>query len=286
MKIIQSHAQFKEGSPYLKWNNDTQQKQILNFYSFLLSYITLKKNCGEVTMFCNKKANESLIKYIPYDNVIVKDNYNTFKFWNKFKLDSIKSLDEDCVHFDSDVFIFDEKFKNTINSNWDVLVQDILPEEKNFVRNFLYSNSKFFKNGFNYDISKYDGRCVSCGVFGLRKKFREEYFRVIDIIYDYINDDTLKDINCPEMIYEELMAYIVAYFSNFKIRDVLPHDLVLKYGVCEVGNLKKYTHLWLNTKYNVEYIKLIKNKIKKDYPEYYSYVIEYEKKHNVKKWGL
>ena len=65
MRIIQSHAEFEEGSPHY----GAEKKASLNFYSFILSYLTLKKYYGHVTMYCNERAEKLLIKYIPYDSV-------------------------------------------------------------------------------------------------------------------------------------------------------------------------------------------------------------------------
>lgn len=53
MKIIQSFAEFEEGTPHL--DDENVDKKSLNFYSFLLSYLTINKYHGSVTMYCNQK---------------------------------------------------------------------------------------------------------------------------------------------------------------------------------------------------------------------------------------
>ena len=45
MKIIQSYAQFEEGSPRAYGD---KEKNLLGFYSFLLSYLTLNKYYGKI----------------------------------------------------------------------------------------------------------------------------------------------------------------------------------------------------------------------------------------------
>ena len=65
MKIIQTFAIFDEVSPYLT-NKRNFEYVYLNFYSFILSYITIKKIYGPITMICNQEAYDAFIKYIPY----------------------------------------------------------------------------------------------------------------------------------------------------------------------------------------------------------------------------
>jgi len=78
------------------------------------------------------------------------------------------------------------------------------------------------------------------------------------------------------MILEELSIYLLALRDDLKYHEILPYNDVLMYGEHEVGNNKKYTHLWFESKFKSEYIELIKYKIKKDFPKYYDLVMKYE----------
>jgi len=276
MKIIQSFAEYDEGSSYL--NNSVDRNKIyLSFYSFLLSFLTLKKFYGHVTMFCNQKAYESMIKYIPYDEIKIIENKNKFNCWNLYKVDSIAQTDDDVIHVDSDVFVFDDVFNKFYHENsFDVIVQDILPKEHNFISDFTSSNKEFLiKNSIiNPDI--YDGRCTSCGTVGIRNEYRSEYIEMVKkMTYGYENNQLI-NANVISMILEELTFYYLILKKNLKVFDVLPYDEILRHGNNFVANNKKYTHLWFNTKYELKYVNLVKEKIKKMFPEHYSLVEYYE----------
>jgi hypothetical protein len=278
MKIIQSFAQFEEGSPYM---TNKKHDPRLNFYSFFLSYLTLKKYYGSVTMYANKSAVNSLIKYIPYDEVVVKENNNKFDFWNKFKVDVIRETNEDFIHVDSDVFLFDDLFRPFINdNNYQLIIQDIIPENKNFLRQFFYDNIPELKKCFNVDENiklNYDGRCVSCGVFGMKKDMKEKYMTVSDNIYHSIVNGKLKNVICQTMIYEELTAYLVAMNNGFNIYDVVPHKLSLNYGLNRASDISKYTHMWFDSKFDSKNIGLMKNKVRKEFPDSYHLIEKYDR---------
>src|SRR5579859_4047302 len=104
MNIVQSFSLFESGNPYTKESDP--KKKCLNFYTFLLSYLTLKKYYGQVTMYTNQAAYDLFMKYIPYDNVVMKENERSFSEWNYYKVDVIREQTNDFIHVDSDVFIF------------------------------------------------------------------------------------------------------------------------------------------------------------------------------------
>lgn len=273
MKIIQSYSKFEEGSPYII---NEQNKSILKFYSFLLSYITLKQHCGKVTMYCNNDAYESLIKYIPYDDVVIMENTNSFQYWNLYKLDVMRKIDGKFLHIDSDIFIFNEDFMNQFKGKWDVVVQNISSSYLNPVEDFTINHRNYIQNKLKLNIIEGDNKSTCCGVFGYSDRFKEHYYRCVDTLYNDLINGNITNIISPNIVVEELMVYLVASALKYKIIEILPHDLIEKYGINEVGNIKKYTHLWLSSKYEKENVILIKNKIKGDYPQYYKYIDIYE----------
>ena len=276
MKIFQTFAQFDENGPYMQKMKD-KQNVYLNFYTFLLSYLTLNKYYGSITMYCNQKAYDTFIKYIPYDEIIIKENKNDFFFWNMYKIDMMKLQNEDFIHVDSDVFIFDDLFKNFIDGHYDMMVQDIIPPSENFVKDFYWDNYSYLTNGSLSLSGSYDNRCVSCGTFGMKKHVLDNYFYIVDIIHDAMKRKKLKSVNCQTMILEEFMAYLVALKYNYKIYDILPYDLVVKHNVRKVGDIVKYTHLWTNSKFKDDMVAKVKNKIKKDFPDKFSLVNFYDR---------
>ena len=273
MRIIQSFAKFEKGSPYDLKNKNSH----LNFYSFLLSYLTLNKYYGHITMFCNQEAYNSFIKYIPYDEIVLKENENDVSFWNIYKIDALKSVKEDVIHVDSDVFIFGELFHEFMfTDNWDVLVQDIIPLEyhNHFTNGFVGKNAEFLaRNGI---ISKglYDGRFTSCGALGLKTRSKEKYFEAVDKIYAGIKSDSLVAGN--SLILEELTLYLVSLMNNFRTYQILPRVSMSEVGPQQSGNANKYTHMWFGTKFNERNVDLIKRKIRTEFPHYRKLIDKYE----------
>lgn len=286
MKIIQSFAEFDEGSYYLSKEDIT--RKYLSFYSFLLSYLTLKKYYGSVTMFCNKKAYDSFIKRIPYDDIKVLENNNSFTFWSYYKIDAMRNMKEKFIHIDSDVFIFDDLYSPFINTRkYDIIVQDTIPERKNACASFVNNNKIFLEKNNIISSEKYDGRCFSCGTLGMTPKIIPDYINLCDKLKEgYLSNELIKVVPLG-MILEELSLYLFTLNNGLRIYEVLPHDEVLEYGVEHVGNLRKYTHVWFGNKFKPIIIKAIKSKIKKDFPEYYELIEKYEQdviyKHNLEK---
>jgi len=285
MKIIQSFSEFEEGNPYYD-KDEYGDKKYLNFYTFLLSFLTLNKYYGEVTMYCNQKAYDSFIKYIPYSEIIILENNNSFDFWSCYKVDVIRLQTEKFIHVDNDVFIFDDLFSEFINSNtYNVISQDIihkgLTEDIHFFldhyEEFLNNNSDFFIDNDIINPNIYDSKCVSCGTIGMTLEVRDEWIKIHDKIkYQYENE--LFDFmpNYITTIAEELSLYLVILKNDLNLYKVLPQNLVDIHGVLDTGNIVKYTHMWFDSKFNSKYVKLIKNKIKKDFPKYINLIKEYE----------
>lgn len=279
MKVIQSFAQYDTGSPYL--NNELKGMEVyLNFYSFLLSYLTLKKWYGSVTMYTNQLGYDTCIKHIPYDDVIIKENQNKGLFWNVYKLESIQSTNDDVIHVDCDVFLFNDLFRPFYDGNYDVMVQDIITPERNnyFTGDFMKKNGTILKNMgiFNRD---YDGKCFSCGVLGIKKNVVDNYMRMSNSLkVNMVN----KTFDISEQLYapvsEELCLYLASVEHNFRVHSILPYNDILSNSgnPNPVGNLYGYTHLLAKTKFLEKNIIRIKNKIMNDFPDKYSIVKAYE----------
>lgn len=276
MKIIQTYSSFDEGSPYLNNVND-KERMLLQFYTFLLSYATLKKYYKRVSMFCNERAYKTLIKYIPYDEIILIENKNSFKFWSYYKVDIIKLIEEDFVHVDCDVFLFDDLFSKFISNNeYDIIVQDVLSPQHNISRTYVDDFSDYLNQHNIFNVNMYDGKCFSCGTIGMRIKFKDSYVQMCDLIkkgFEYHPD---REVKYMGMICEELALYLYAQKHGLKFYDILPYEDTLQYGTCETGNKMKYTHMWFHTKFEVEYAKLIRNKLLTSFPEYKAYINLYE----------
>lgn len=276
MKIIQSFSQFEEGSPYVGNIGNVY----VNFYTFLLSFLSIKKYYGEVTMHCNSGAYESFIKFIPYTEIVLRENKNIFNYWNFYKIDSIRETKEDVIHVDPDVFIFNPLFDNFVYGKSDGIVQDTLTPEKNkkvFVGHFVDDNKQRLIDLDIFDSNIYDGRCYSCGVLGIRESLKSKYFDMVNKLMMNIESNSLVcRYSFVNAICEELGYYLTALKYGLNVHEVLPYDYIEKYGQAKTGNIVKYTHLWFGSKFRKVNVDKIKEKIRKEYPNDYHLIKEFE----------
>jgi hypothetical protein len=229
-------------------------------------------------MHCNQKGYDMLIKYIPYDNVEIVENQNSFKHWNYYKVDIIKQMTEDFIHVDSDVFIFGGLFSEYIaNPKYDVIVQDTLAKNQNIANDYVTTFNDYLLKNNIFDPNIYDGKCFSCGTIGMRIELKDGYTGMCDAIKSGIEMQSSYNPYYIGMVCEELAMYLYAQKHGLKTYEVLPFELVQEKGPFETGNIVKYTHMWFQTKFDSKYVKLIRNKILKDFPEHRGSVEKYEK---------
>jgi len=275
MKIIQSFAQFEEGSPYLQHHNKPDYVY-LSFYCFLLSQITVKKLYGDFTMFCNRKAYDSMLRYIPYDNVQIMENHNKFKMWSMYKVDVMRIINDDFIHLDPDVSIFSKVLDPFINGECDVMVQDIVPFEDNRLKKFVFDNIDFFAET-KILTKPFDGRAFSCGTVGIKKFAQEYYFKGVEVLYEGMEKRGIEYIDYPTLILEEQLLYLIACENFFSVQEIIPTELITEYGIMDGGDRIGYLHLWRAVKYKTHIIDMIRKKIFFDFPEYYDTVLKYER---------
>lgn len=276
MVIIQSFAQYDDGNQYVNGKMDGTEIY-LNFYIFFLSYLTLKKHYGSVTMYCNKKAYETFIKYIPYEKIVIKENPHPRKFWNAYKIDAMADQKKSFIHVDSDVFVFNDLFKTFIDNpdKYDIIVQTIfdytVKERENIYK--LYN-----------DVcapEKYDFKSFTCGVVGMNLNNSldtlNKYIKDTKIAYDLIDKNLITGTGTEIAFFlEEYTLYLNAISNNLKWFDVLPYDEIKSIGINNVCEKYKYTHMLFESKFKEQNINLIKNKIKKDFTDYYHFVEKYD----------
>ena len=278
MKIIQSFAEFDEGSYYLKNENEGGNTTHLNFYSMLLSVLTLQKYCGKVTMYCNQKAHDSFIKYLPYNDIKIVENKNPFHYWSYYKVDIIKRQRAKFIHVDPDVFIFDDLFSEFMKSEkFDVIIQDTIPKNINPIRGEMKAIKKYLESIGDIHYKYCDGKAFSNGVVGMTPDIKKKFVSMCEVLkkgFDTGKMDVNPDV--VAMISEELALYLVVLHEKSNCYEILPYDEVLKDGSRETANKRKFTHMWGASKFNPQYIKAMKLKIKKDFPKYSELVDKYD----------
>lgn len=276
MKIIQSFAKYKDISPYIE-GHPKPDYYYLNFYSMLLSYIKLQEYYGSVTMYCDEGAYDSIIKHIPYDEVVHYENDNDFIMWSKYKLDVMRLVNDDFIHVDQDVFIFNDFYKPFIDGECDVLVQDVISRRDNYTKSFVYTNIDYFIN--TQIITKpYDGQGFSCGSVGLNKKIQEYYFAGIDVLYNDMLKIGIENIPFAAMILEETLLYLITIENDFKYDFIIQQQDVMREGLVLAGDKMGYVHLWARNKFKKHLLNQTRNTILNDYPQYHQTLYDYEVK--------
>ena len=291
MKIIQSFYQIDNKTCYnIGGNNDNY---LLNYYSMLLSYITIKEKYGEVAMYCNKLAYDKMLKYIPYDKIVldetsIVDASNYRQEWGMLKFNVFSQQNEPFIHIDTDVFLFNDVLSGYINKGkYDGIVQSIELDKRYGVYDSFYHANQ--ENLIKYDfindnlmkrsIDKYLTVIgYNNGVVGFNNlKFLEEYIESAKKLNDLIIAGVFVNVKNQTMIFEQFLLYILSQKNGYKIFEVLPEDDIINIGFNETGNKHGYTHLLSGNKYVKNFILLIRNKIIQNYPNYIKHIDEFEK---------
>jgi len=276
MNIIQSFARYTGVSPYIKGKGRSKSDYYyLNFYSMLLSYITLQQQYGSVTMFCDKAAHDSLIKYVPYDNIEIVENQNDFLMWSKYKLDIMKLIGEDFIHVDQDVAVFDDFYKPFIDGKCDVLVQDVVSRKKNYTKPLVNNNLEYFRDT-KILTKPYDGQAFSCGSVGLTTEVQKYYFAGIDVLYNDMLEHGIENLDFAAMILEETLLYLITIENDFKYHSIIEQQDVDKHGILYAGDKIGYAHFWSRNKFKQQYLTGIRNKLLQDYSGFGEYILKFE----------
>ena len=288
MKIIQSYYQIDTNICY--YYGTGNDNYLINFYSLLLSYLTVKEFYGEPTMYCNELAYDKILKFIPYEDLIIDtfndintDNYS--KEWGLLKFNVFRKQLEPFIHIDCDVFLFKDVLSEFINNeSYDGVVQSVEIDDELYGKFYRSNVDKLSEHGI-IDIDKakasqdkykaYVG--YNNGVVGIRNmEFLDYYINTAFKINDLINDGTFIDVCNQTVTFEQFNIYHSALKKNMKFYEVLPYDLIKEIGSAEVGNKVGYTHLLSGNKYVGHFIMLVRNKIISKYPEYTKYIEQFE----------
>lgn len=293
MNIIQSFYQIENKTCY-NVGNSNANTYLINFYSLLLSYITINKLYGKVTMYCNDFAYDKMLKYIPYDD-IVKEDYSNItsnnygKEWGLLKFNIFDKQTKPFIHIDGDVFLFKDLLSNYIDNNdyYDGIVQSIDIDDKfNMYNNFYSLNkNKLFELGFttetlmNISHNKYNSFIgYNNGVIGFNNlDFMKKYLESGIKMNTLINKGVFVGAKHQTMMFEQFSLYLLSQMSGKKMYEVLPSYDILSIGYNESGDKYGYTHMLSGNKYVGNFVILIRNKIIKDYPQYVECVENFEK---------
>lgn len=290
MKIIQSFYQIDDKTCYNAGNNS--DNYLINFYSLLLSYATLKKLYGHVTMYCNEDACDKMLKYIPYDDIVKTNPLNVHSGnyrneWGLLKFHVFGLQKEPFIHVDGDVFIFKDLFSHFINDkSYKCIVQSIEIDKKYAIYDTFYFANKdklinielVDESIINESYQQY-GSIIGYnnGVIGFNDmKFMRKYIKSAMNMNELINSGELIAAKHQTMIFEQFLLYLLAQKNKINVFKVLPSDDIKDIGYNETGKKHGYTHLLSGNKYVGNFVMLVRNKILKDFPEYASCIERFE----------
>jgi hypothetical protein len=276
MKIIQSFSLVRD-----KYLPIEKYKYL---YSMLLSYVSLKKHYGEVTMICDRNAYDMFLKYIPYDNVIFYDNpdADNLMCWSLYKVHVMKIMKEPFIHVDCDLFIHDDIFKEYIDGDYTSITQNYITK----IEDFYGYYDRFIENDlqtfYDENIVSQDFKMgsISSGISGFKNiDSLDMYFEITDKIKKlYYDNKIFKNYRYDNyyftIICEEFGYYI--YLQNTKQTN---HYALLTNGHVpqDFNNEYNFTHILGEQKFTDFTITKIKNIIYNTYPEHIEYLEKIDK---------
>lgn len=284
MRIIQSYAKNNFGSVYTQ-DASLDRSFIINFYIALLSYASIKRYAGEITMYTNQAGYDELFQFIPYDKIEIIENPSPdIRYWSQYKVHILSLQKEDFIHTDTDVCIFKplldmRSYQAIAQDKSNVSVNEYMAEA--WVRENREALLKHDIIIQNHHYHFYYG----CGVIGMKQQWTKGYCDMVKQILDLLNK---KILTCYDDNYTSAVAEEVT-FALYLIKNKITPNVILdpdrydnQLGLSQIADRAGYLHLWFNNKYKPENILKIKNKIKRDFPEYYKYITEFEFIHKKK----
>lgn len=268
MKIFQAYS----------CNSNTSQ---LNFYKLYLGYLNLKKNNNQITMYCNKHAYELIIKYIPYDEVILMENKYDDPLL--YKLSVIEDINEDFIYIDPELLLFDDNLFNKIDiKNNDLVVEYLNPKEYFGPDFFVKKNKKILNKEEICDYKNYDGKYFSTNIIGMTLDFKDKYLLIVEKIKNLFFINKIEgnyDFGYYSLILEELAIYLTQLKYNSKYNQIIPFDDIINLGISECANKYNFTYLFNNVTINT--VKLLKTKILKNHTYDFNVIENFEKINNI-----
>lgn len=256
MKLIETYAKVNNGNPY----NDSSSIFVdQSLYIFLLNYLSLKKESGEILLFTDEYTYDNFLNIIPYEEINFKENIhkNNSHLWSTYKLECIKEYNEPFIHIDSDVYL--KNFNLIDNFSDDLLIQTT----PRFFENTPTFHSK------NYDILNeyglYSDGVLNSGVGGevfgfnnaeLLKIFIDNYDKFMYLYKNCkLHKHAIKEIASISEEYNLALLYEKNYNNTQILADLLSSDII------------EYYHFISNRRFKPKNTNYIRNEIIEFYPE-------------------
>lgn len=255
--------------------------------SWALSCLTIKKQLGKISLYCNKRAKELLVDILdlPYDEVHeTMNNWDTPhpKLWALSKIHTYAQQKEPFLHIDGDVFLFG-KLPNRIFTS-SICAQNI--EE---FTDYYYSFMKPINRKFTYqpeclkeDFAKMENlHALNAGILGgcdvdFFKRYTSEAFKYVEANLANLSE---LDANRFNVFFEQHLCYKMAEENHIKVEYLLPqtyHDnsyLGLDKFHEILSGKTTYLHLLGNYKADEFTCQQMAKTLHAIYPQYYYKII-------------
>jgi hypothetical protein len=271
MKIVQSFSLLKQHDKILS-TSENEINNIKYMYSMLLSYLSIRKYYPDIEhiLYCDSNTYEKIIKYLPYDNIIIKENryIEEYDLWNLYKIDVIKEINEPFIHIDCDIYMYSNILNEFIyQKNYDIAT--IFYNKKNHIPEYLTQYIEKYKQAFNeYDlISLNELGYISGGILGINNITTiEQYLEIINkfLVLRKNYKPTLNNNG-----YDKLFGCIIEEYGLHLVNDKYDKNVVDLFNEFD-GFL--FEHAGGFVKFSDSKINEIKEMIYDEYPAYINYI--------------
>ncbi len=257
----------------------------VNWMSWALSCLQLKKLYGEVELYTNTTGKEVLIDRLnlPYTKVhTVLDEIKYEKqLWAFPKVYTYSLQQQPFIHIDGDVFMWEKMNHKLLNA--DLIAQNIETDNGFYTKIMarLIESDIWFNESIKQQIkSKAEYAAYNAGIFGgndiaFFKEYTEQAFKLITKNRDRFNEMDLGKFN---MIYEQYLFYCLALQFDKPVECYFPESVIdISYkgfaNFLEVPYKTKFIHMLGDYKRIEDVCVMLAKRLRQDYPEYYYRII-------------
>lgn len=254
--------------------------------SWAFSLLRLKTLGYKVTLYTDSSGYEWLIENLnlPYDNVDISLDQLSIpnNLWSLAKMWVYSEQKEPFIHFDGDVYIWNDDFIKELNQN-DIICQHIerdFPYYKDYFEILIKERYTLNENIFPRTIDSFDNIALNCGVIG---GYNIGFFRTLwNEAYSLYKTNEAKSISLNmgvNTLFEQHLAYKALKNSNLQFKTALKQEV--KYNDDFLPSFemtpfeKKYVHLSTSAKKSPRLLKELENRMMYEFPTYYDSINKY-----------
>ncbi len=269
----------------------------VNWMSWALSCLQLKKLYGEVELYTNALGKEVLIDRLnlPYTKVhmVLGEIKYEKQLWAFPKVYTYSLQEQPFIHIDGDVFMWEKMNHKLLNA--DLIAQNMETDNGFYdkIMTRLIESNTWFNESIQHHIqSKSSYAAYNAGIFGghdiaFFKEYTNQAFELIDKNRDCFADIDLDKFN---MIYEQYLFYCLSKERNKSVECYFPESVgeISTYegfaNFLEVPYQTKFIHMLGDYKRVEEVCVMLAKRLRQDYPEYYYRIIDECKKAGISPW--